>query len=149
MSDDIQYLKDRASDLMQGKALDRLRAKLSERAQEIKDAPDSQHMDFYCTTCERDFGAIGFKQVRVPRGSVWFAYYEAQCPNGHTCLRYITDKITDPYFTQSPFIRAQQNQFEDAMLSPDSPRFKLLYPEAHERLKGGDFRRELAKPLHE
>lgn len=149
MDKDTQYLKERASDILENKKLERLRQKLSERAQEIKDAPESQMMDFYCDTCKRDFGAMGFKQVRIPKKSVWFAFYEANCPNNHKALRYITDKLTDPYFFNSPFVREQQNQFEDAMITPDNPRFKLLYPEAYERIKSAAFRREITQPLHE
>lgn len=80
---------------------------------------------------------------------MWFAFYEAQCPEGHTSVRYITDKLTDPYFINSPFVRAQQVEFEDAMLSPDNPRFKVLYPEAYDKIKLGEIGRELTKPLKE
>ena len=149
MKDDLSHLKDIASDTLKNKALDRLRAKLTERAQDIKDAPESQMMDFYCGTCSKDFGAMGFKQIRLPKKSLWFAWYEAQCPEGHTALRYITDKLTDPYFHLSPFVKAQQAEFEDAMLSPDHPRFKVLYPEAYDKIKQQELGRELTKPLRE
>lgn len=132
---EVEQLKDRASKIMEDSRIERLRHKLTERAQEIKSAPESAHTDFYCVECKRDFGAIGWKQVRKPQGSVWFAFYEAHCPEGHKAIRYITDKIEDPYFTKSPFIRAQQDEFEDAQIPPWHPRFKVLYPLQYERLK--------------
>lgn len=144
---ELEHLKDRASKVIEEKKIERLRQKLTERAQEIKDAPYVADTDFYCDVCKKDFGARGFKQVRTPKGSVWFAFYEATCPQGHTAIRYITDKITDPYFVTSPFVRAQQDEYADYMLDPSSPRFKLLYPETHKRLKSGDFNREFTKPI--
>lgn len=145
MKNEIDELKHIASSVMEDKRVERLRQKLTERAQEIRDAPESQMMDFYCKECERDFGAIGFKQVRMPKGSVWFAYYEANCPENHKALRYVTDKIEDPYFILSPFIRAQQDEFEDAQLPPWHPRFRLLYPLQYNALKQRQYEGELAR----
>lgn len=145
MDEHIQRLQEIAGDTLKQKKIERLRQKLTERAQDIKDAPYSQMMDFYCTECHRDFGAIGFKEVRVPKGSVWFAWYEAHCPEGHKNLRYITDKIEDPYFVQSPFVRAQQEEFEDAQIPPWHPRFKVLYPLQHAALKAKQYEGELTR----
>ncbi len=142
MNDDVKKLAEIASDTLKQHKIERLRKKLTERAQEIKDAPPSQMMDFYCSTCEKDFGGLGFKQVCIPKVSVWFAWYETPCPEGHICLRYITDKIADPYFVQSPFVRAQQVEFEDSMVGPDNPRFKVLYPEAWKKIQSQKFERE-------
>lgn len=139
---DLIKLGEIAQDTFKNLQLERLYKKLSERAQEIKDAPEYQQMDFYCDECEKDFGGVGHKEIRLPKGSVFFAFYRTFCPDGHIATRRITDKIADPYFFNSPFIHAQQKQFEDAMIGPDNPRFKFLYPEAHKKLKSGEFERE-------
>lgn len=145
MKSDLDNLKYIAEDVLKNKELDRLRAKLTERAQEIKDAPESVMTDFYCDECQRDFGAIGHKQVRIPEKSVWFAFYETHCPEGHKAIRHITDKLEDPYFLKSPFVRAQQVEFEEAMIGPDDPRFETLYPEAYKKLQSKQFEREFTQ----
>lgn len=104
------------------------------RANEIKAAAVRTQTDFWCDTCKRDFSGIGHKQVRMPPGSVWFAYYATVCPVGHKALRYITDKLTDPYYVKSARIRREQGLFHDDMLSPAHPRFKLIYPNQYRRL---------------
>lgn len=143
MNDDVKKLTHIAKDTLKNKEIDRLRLKLSERAQEIKDAQPTQRMDFFCSECERDFGGIGHKEVRWPKGSVWFAFYRGRCPEGHLTIRYITDKLKDPYFYKSPFVRKQQSVYADAMIGPDNPRFKVLYPEAYERIQQQKLKREL------
>lgn len=104
------------------------------RQEDIKRAPMYAKTEFFCLSCHRDFEGTGVKQVRVPKGSVWFAYYVGICVCGKHAIRRITDKLSDPYFYQSKTIRAQQSRYADAMLSPHHPRFKQFYPQQYSRL---------------
>lgn len=104
------------------------------RRDEILAAPPYTDTAFWCDYCERDFEGKGHKEVRVPVGSVWLAYYVGICPCGKHSLRYITDKLKDPYFYKSLTVRVQQRLFPDEMLQPWQPRFKLLYPQQYQKL---------------
>lgn len=107
---------------------------LYERRDEILGAPMYIHTDFWCNTCKRDFTSTGYKEVRVPNQGVWFAYYVGICPCGAHALRYITDKLLDPYWYKSKVIKTQQGQYADEMLQPWQPRFKQIYPEQYRKL---------------
>lgn len=107
---------------------------LYERRDEILAAPPYIKTDFYCDHCKRDFSGIGNKEVRVPSQGVWFAYYVSICPCKKHAIRYITDKLLDPYWYKSKVIKIQQGQYADEMLQPWQPRFKQIYPEQYRKL---------------
>lgn len=109
---------------------------LRSRINEVNQAPWRTETDFWCCTCSRDFQGTGFKIVRQPQGSVWFAYYQGVCPKGHRAIRYITDKNRDPYYYRSLAVKLQQRQYGDELLQPWHPRFRQLYPEQYAKLFG-------------
>ena len=104
------------------------------RVTEVNTAPPTARTSFFCDECIADFDAIGRKEIRMPQGFVWHAYYRAVCPKGHTAIRYITDRLGDPYFFKSFIVRKEQGKYADEFLTPSHPRFKLLYPEAWMKL---------------
>lgn len=92
---------------------------------EIREAPEMKQMDFFCRECNRDFIATGYKRVhRDGMGT-----YLGACPNGHGCVRYITEKWRDPYWELSPKVRFDRLKYADDMLTPEDPRFKTVYPQ--------------------
>lgn len=107
---------------------------LYERRDEILGAPMYVQTDFWCDYCEKDFSTTGHKEVRVPPQGVWFAYYVGICPCGKFAVRYITDKLLDPYFYKSLVLKIQQGQYADEMLQPWQPRFRQVYPEQYRKL---------------
>lgn len=107
---------------------------LEEREKEIKIAKERVMTSFFCDTCDADWDGVGFKQIRVPKGSMWFAYYIGYCPAGHPCVRRITDKLNDPYFYRSYILKKEQAKHADDFLPHWHPRFKLVYPEAYAKL---------------
>ncbi len=107
---------------------------LHRRIKEIKDAPMYVDGSFWCDHCKRDFEGRGHKEVRRPPVGVFFAYYVGICPCGHFALRYITDKLLDPYYYKSKAVRMMQGQHSDDMLQPWQPRFRQLYPEQYAKL---------------
>jgi hypothetical protein len=50
-------------------------------------------------------------------------------------MRYITDKGHDPYYGRSEMMRKQRAQLADALLTPDNPRFALVYPQKWRELQ--------------
>ena len=125
----IKNLKDRY-DLKRQERADREEKMrpFQERVQAIFDSPLRVTTDFWCNTCKKDCTGAGYRQVctidaKHPTG--WFTGY---CPKGHKLIRRITDKITDPYYEMSFMIRRQRYDLKDEFLTPDDPRFKVLYP---------------------
>lgn len=135
MDDPLKHLKgvvDRKKE--ERSRIEAFEAWLYGRQNDIKRAAKYVKTDFWCTTCRRDFEGTGIKQVRVPQGSMWFAYYVGVCPCGRHAIRRITDTLGDPYFYQSTKIRQQQAHYSDDMLAPTHPRFRLLYPTQYSKL---------------
>lgn len=94
----------------------------------IREAAEYTRTGFFCVTCDKDFDSDGWKQVRY--SGVWpVAWYAGMCPSGHVAMRRITDKLTDPYYYQSKMIQRQRHEMADDLLTPDDPRFKIVYPE--------------------
>lgn len=112
----------------------KLKEWLDERVKEIKRAPQTARISFFCETCDADWDGRGDKMIRMPKGSVWFAYYSGHCPAGHACVRRITDRLNDPYFFKSYVVRKQQAKHTDELLPHWHPRFKIVYPERYREL---------------
>lgn len=117
-------------------AHERFKRWLYARENEIRTAPvRMERMSFWCDKCARDCAGPGYKEVRVPKGSMWFAFYRGFCPKGHHVLRRITDKLDDPYFYKSVFVRREQAMHADDFLTPNDVRFREVYPQAWADLK--------------
>jgi len=114
---------------------------LIERLGTIFNADRYATTDFFCNTCKRDCTGTGYRQVLTLRKWLPTAWYVGTCPNGHKMIRRITDKNTDPYYYQSYMVQRQRNEMEDSFLTPDNPRFKLLYPDKYDELMKKDGQR--------
>lgn len=100
----------------------------------IIEAYEVTRMDFWCQACRKDFNTSARKQVRF--SSRWpVAWYVGLCPKKHVCIRYITDKDRDPYYRRSVMIARQRVELADAMLTPDNPRFALVYPQKYREIE--------------
>lgn len=107
---------------------------LKERIDAIFNAPKFVKTDFWCPVCKRDCTGTGYRQVNTTndqRPTAWFVGY---CPEKHKMIRRITDKVQDPYYYQSLMLNRQRYNMRDDLLTPDDPRFKLLYPKQYEEL---------------
>lgn len=134
--EDIKHLKRIAiRNIEERRRTERMAKWLSERYNEIKNAPEAAPNSFWCDTCLRDYDAFGHKEVRWHKGDVWFAFYRAFCPSGHANVRRITDKLGDPYFFKSRFVKREQSEHADEFLTPSDPRFRQVYPQAWADLK--------------
>lgn len=98
---------------------------------QIVDAPQRTRYPFWCDECQADFFAIGYKVVRKRPGILPIAWYVGYCPKRHKCIRRITDRTNDPYFVRSFAVRRDRVRYKDDLLTPDDPRFWLLYGHKH------------------
>ena len=117
----------------------------NDRAHEIFASPRYITTDFWCHTCKRDCTGTGYRQVCTVRQWAPTAWFIGYCPLGHKMLRYITDKHIDPYYNMSELLRRQRYELQDTMLTPDNPRFKLLYPEQYKALMENDGKKTTSK----
>lgn len=139
--------------------LARLGAENRERIALVRSAYTRQPMGFWCDRCRRDFDAIGHLHSTLyvfnvdtgkteMRTEAWpSAHYEALCPKGHSAVRYLTDKVHDPYFSLSEVVQRDRIRMERDLLQPSDPRFKYVYPEQWRRLETA--REEQLKILNE
>lgn len=116
-----QRVKDRQVELDQERTAKQRREAVGK---DVREAPPTQRMDFFCFVCCKDMTAVGSKQAHTNG----MGTYNAQCPLGHNVVRYITNKWKDPYWNASLKVRKDRELYADAMLTPADPRFKIVYP---------------------
>lgn len=107
-----------------------------DRVRAIMDAPRVARVDFWCDKCKKDCTGAGYRQVCTIRDRVPTAWYIGFCPKNHKIIRRITDKGSDSYYYQSLFLQRQRAELADDLLTPDDPRFKILYPKQYAELYG-------------
>ena len=105
-----------------------------ERLHVIFSSPRFIITDFWCDICRRDCTGTGFRQVCTIRPQLPTAWFMGFCPEGHKMIRRITDKGSDPYYDRSLLVQRQRYELSDALLTPDDPRFKVVYPKQWEEL---------------
>lgn len=154
---DVKRLADKVADSRKYRAQEEATQKMrSQRLSEINEAPESVLTDFWCDhpACRKDFSTLGYKHLNwvhnIETGmneppEIWRAWYAANCPSGHRCIKRITDKQYDPYYYQSNKVRKMQRQYADEMLTPDDPRFKTIYPQQWARIQDEIRDREVAQ----
>lgn len=131
----IQRLKDKYDVVRQKRQMQNLKDRpLMDRVKDIFDAALYVNTDFYCPVCKKDCSGPGYRRVCTLRPHSPTAWYIGYCPLGHRMIRRITDKNTDPYYDLSPIIKRQRYDMADALLTPDDPRFKILYPKQWDEL---------------
>ena len=131
----IQRLKDRYDDAEASRLLqEELARPFNERMEAIFTAPRYCTTDFWCNICKRDCSGTGYRQVCTVRHTLPTAWFVGYCPLGHKMLRRITDKDTDPFYDFSEMIQRQRYELQDAFLTPDDPRFRVLYPKQYKEL---------------
>lgn len=115
-SADRQYHKDRIKNL-------------EERETTLLDSKEFALTDFYCERCGKDFKAQAVRQIEVdwnnPSQSI--AFYKTKCYQEHWCIRLITDKHKDGFFSKSRLVAMDRgNHFNDT-LQPYETGFNMLY----------------------
>jgi hypothetical protein len=124
--------------------------RIGERVKEITAAPFRQRLPFWCGKCRRDLEAIGTKNII--EYALPIAFYRAACPKGHRIIRHITERLSDPYFHESAFVRRMAREMERDLIQPGDPRFRRIYGdparryyESLEQRERTEYARRLAK----
>jgi len=102
---------------------------LAEREDLIKDSKAVALTDFYCTKCNEDFKGGAVKQVEVDwtNSSQSIAFYKHKCSKGHWCIRLITDRHKDAFFTRSKLMAKDRGSHFADIIQPWETNFNLLY----------------------
>jgi hypothetical protein len=99
-----------------------------EHVRSIREAPDVVDMSFWCKKCKVDFISKGYKVIG--KMGMWpTSWYVGFCRGRHRAIKRITDKSGDDYYFFSKAITRERKERADDMLTPDNPRFKLVYPD--------------------
>ena len=119
----------------------KLRQEMEERERPFKDrvraimeAPRFTQTDFWCDKCKKDCSGLGYRQVNTFRERLPTAWFTGFCPIGHRLIRRITDKDSDPYYDRSLIVQRSRYEMADDLMTPDDPRFKVLYPKQYDEL---------------
>lgn len=100
-----------------------------DRLDSIKDAQLVAVTDFYCSKCREDFKSMSIKEVEIdwtcPSQNI--AFYRSKCDEGHWCIRYITDKISDPFWMSSQAIARDRGKHFKDIVQPFETGYNLLY----------------------
>lgn len=114
--EDRQYHRDRIKNL-------------EERQDQIKEAKTFIFSDFYCRTCKTDFKSQAVKQVEEDwsDSSQQVAFYKTKCFKGHWCIRLITDRHKDAFWSKSRFVNLDRGNHANDVIQPYETGFNLLY----------------------
>ena len=102
----------------------------AEREEEILKAKPADIIEFYCTDCEEDFAQVAFKQVETDwsNTSQRIAFYKSKHDDcGAWAIRYITDKYSDPYWSESKQVARDRGKHYADILQPWETGYNLLY----------------------
>lgn len=126
----IQELIDRQEKRAADRILYRDKEKTSEeRDSLIKDAKVVTLTDFFCTQCEKDFKGIAALQVEGDWSNLEqrIAFYRTKCFKGHWCMRLVTDRHRDSYWTRSKAVHRDRGRHFADTIQPHESGFQLLY----------------------
>lgn len=96
-----------------------------ERQKEIEDAKDVEIKPFWCKRCEVDFNAVTEKEIDSWSESAWYKTKHKPC--GTWCVRFITDKWRDAYWTRSKLLARDRDKHFADTIQPYETNFNLLY----------------------
>lgn len=107
---------------------DRIKA-TEERDNLIKDAPPIVLTDFYCRKCQKDFKGIAPRIIEPDwsNDTQRVAYYKTKCFKGHWVVRWITDRLNDPYFFRSKWVANDRAKHSNDILQDFQTGYNLLY----------------------
>lgn len=101
----------------------------SERDSLIKDSKIVVLTDFWCEGCSKDFKSISIRQVEAdwscPTQNI--AFYKTKCECGKWCIRLITDKNRDGYWTRSRGVARDRGRHYADTIQPGETGFNMLY----------------------
>lgn len=101
----------------------------AERMDEIKEAKSKDIKEFWCKTCSTEFFGESIKEVEIDwtNSNQYIAFYRSKCPQGHWCIRHITDRFKDSFFYRSKRIARDRGKHFAATVQPNETNYQLLY----------------------
>lgn len=101
-----------------------------EREKDIAAEDQVKLQGFWCEKCNMDFIALTMKHVQQDwsNPNQRIAFYRTKhkiC--GMWCLRYITDKLEDPYWSHSKLIAIDRGKAQVDLLQPFETNYNLVY----------------------
>lgn len=99
------------------------------RGELIADSKDIEIKEFYCRTCKQDFPSLAHKQVEVDWSNTdqHIAFFKTKHSCGTWCIRYITDRLDDPYWMESPKVYRDRGEHYQDLIQPFENGYNLLY----------------------
>jgi len=124
----IEELIDRQQKRHDDRTYDReYKKSLYELNKDIQEAKMMAATEFLCTSCHTEFKGVAVKQISEQFDGSYIAFYRHKCDCGKFCIRYITDKHKDPYWTRSKVVAMDKGKHYKDMLQPHETGFTLLY----------------------
>lgn len=101
----------------------------SERDELIADAKQVVLTDFWCKDCKLDFKGGAVKQVETDwtNSSQRIAFYKMKCDCGKWCIRLITDRHKDAFWSKSRLMALDRGNHANDTIQPHETGFNLLY----------------------
>lgn len=101
----------------------------AERQEEIMKAKPFHIVEFYCTHCHEDFADLAHKQIELDWSNSLqnIAFYKGKHDCGTWAIRYITDKLADPYWTESMQVAQDRGKHFADLLQPFETGYQTLY----------------------
>lgn len=115
-SSDRQYHKDKQKER-------------EERDNLIKDSKMSVITDFWCDECKEDFKSVAVRQIETDwsNSEQMIAFYKTKCFKGHWCIRLITDKFNDAYWSKSKKVALDRGKHFADTIQPFETGYNMLY----------------------
>lgn len=126
----IQMLIDQQDKRVRDRNYYREKAKEREdRPDIIKDAQVVVVTDFWCDVCKEDFKSMAIKEIEVDwtNSSQHIAFYRSKCDKGHWCMRLITDRHRDGFWSRSKRTALDRGRHFADTVQPYETNFNLLY----------------------
>lgn len=95
----------------------------------IKDSKPIEILDFICFKCKEEFKSMSVKEVEIDWTcpTQYIAFYKAKCNKDHWCIRYITDKLNDPFWMNSARLAKDRDTYHKDIIQPHETNYNLLY----------------------
>lgn len=102
---------------------------LEERNDLIRDSKLVTVTDFWCDDCKKDFKSMSIRQVEIDWSNTLqnIAFYKTKCDCDKWCIRLITDRHKDAFFTKSKLMALDRGNHANDTIQPYETNFNLLY----------------------
>lgn len=104
--------------------------KAEEREKDMREAKLLQVVDFHCRHCRVDFTSTAMAQVEIDWSNPTqrIAFYKMKHKEcGNWCIRHITDKWKDAFWSLSRKVNNDRSKFHNDLIQPYEEGFNLLY----------------------